>query len=71
MCDYLNLELLIYSVGQLLDLLSCYDHTTPILLGEVYGYGAHMDGGLNYVTGGGRYDIVYPCILNLTCSQIY
>lgn len=42
-----------YSAHRLLRLLRCYDHTHPILLGEVYGYEAQMSRGYTYVTGGG------------------
>ena len=43
------------SVPRLLRLLKCYNSSHPILLGEVYGYLAHLPGGTSYVTGGGRY----------------
>lgn len=53
------------SATRLLRLLRCYDHTHPILLGEVYGYGAQRPHGYAFVTGGGGYRVV--ACLCLSC----
>ncbi|CAM9522916.1 unnamed protein product [Lampetra planeri] len=41
------------SVPRLQKLLSCYDPTEPVYLGERYGYGLLTGGGYSYITGGG------------------
>ncbi len=46
--------LCVCSVDRLLEILSCYDSSRALLLGEVYGYLAHTNAGFNFVTGGGR-----------------
>ena len=43
----------ILSVSRMLQLLQCYDHTKPIVLGERYGYGLNKGYGYSYITGGG------------------
>ncbi|KAF2898307.1 hypothetical protein ILUMI_07878 [Ignelater luminosus] len=43
----------ILSVARLQQLLTCYDSTTPVALGERYGYNIHNKQGYNYITGGG------------------
>ena len=44
---------LLSSVSRLLRLLSCYDDSEPVAVGEVYGYGANTGHGYGYLTGGG------------------
>lgn len=41
------------SVHRLQQLLSCYDVTDAIALGERYGYNVYSEQGYNYITGGG------------------
>lgn len=43
----------ILSVSRMLQLLRCYDHAEPIVLGERYGYGLSKGYGYSYITGGG------------------
>eukprot|EP00057_Strongylocentrotus_purpuratus_P010408 XP_011664882.1 PREDICTED: beta-1,3-glucosyltransferase [Strongylocentrotus purpuratus] len=43
----------IISVSRLQRLLSCYDATKPVMLGERYGYGQVKGLGYDYITGGG------------------
>lgn len=42
-----------FSVSRLRRLLSCYDASEPIALGERYGYNVYNSHGYNYITGGG------------------
>lgn len=41
-----------HSLPRLQALLSCYDSSEPVCLGERYGYGLGQ-GGYSYITGGG------------------
>ncbi|MEQ2263020.1 Beta-1,3-glucosyltransferase, partial [Xenotaenia resolanae] len=41
-----------HSLPRLRVLLSCYDPSVPVCLGERYGYGLSQ-GGYSYITGGG------------------
>lgn len=50
-----------FSVARLQKLLSCYDSTISIALGERYGYNIYDKRGYNYITGGGG--IVFSRIL--------
>ncbi|GLV32364.1 uncharacterized protein CBL_00927 [Carabus blaptoides fortunei] len=43
----------ILGVSRLQQILSCYDSSDNITLGERYGYQAHTNQGYNYITGGG------------------
>lgn len=43
-----------FSVARLGQLLSCYDSTIPVALGERYGFNVYnQNQGYNYITGGG------------------
>ena len=44
--------LIIFSINRLLQLLSCYDHSEAIVIGERYGYGVASGFGYDYPTGG-------------------
>ncbi|MEQ2165516.1 Beta-1,3-glucosyltransferase, partial [Goodea atripinnis] len=45
------------SLPRLRVLLSCYDPSVPVCLGERYGYGLSQ-GGYSYITGGGGFVLV-------------
>ncbi|KAK2574340.1 Beta-1 [Acropora cervicornis] len=47
------------SVPRLLALLACYDPNEVTLLGERYGYGLTQGYGYEYITGGGRYFVIF------------
>lgn len=41
------------SVSRMQQILTCYNSTKPVALGERYGYNVHNSRGYNYITGGG------------------
>nr|XP_009861006.1 beta-1,3-glucosyltransferase-like [Ciona intestinalis] len=43
----------IIGVSRMVKLLNCYNHNSPIVLGERYGYGLNKGYGYGYITGGG------------------
>lgn len=51
--EALKWRLFVSSVARLQELLTCYDSTMPVALGERYGYNIHNKQGYNYITGGG------------------
>ncbi|KAM9469491.1 beta 3-glucosyltransferase a isoform 1-T2 [Clarias gariepinus] len=55
------------SLPRLQALLSCYDPTDPVLLGERYGYGLGQ-GGYSYITGGGGMVFSRQAVLRLLAS---
>lgn len=58
----------ILSVGRLRQLLSCYDASTKVALGERYGYSVALpraSGGYNYITGGGGIILSMPLVQDL------
>nr|XP_027784757.1 beta-1,3-glucosyltransferase [Marmota flaviventris] len=56
------------SISRLRHLLSCYDSSKPIVLGERYGYGLGTDG-YSYVTGGGGMVFSREAIRRLLASK--
>ncbi|GAA6086055.1 beta 3-glucosyltransferase a isoform X1 [Tachysurus ichikawai] len=55
------------SLPRLQALLSCYDPTEPVFLGERYGYGLGQ-GGYSYITGGGGMVFSREAVLRLLAS---
>ncbi|KAG5884353.1 hypothetical protein JTB14_030792 [Gonioctena quinquepunctata] len=55
----------ILGVTRLQQVLSCYDHTKKIAIGERYGYQIHEPFGYNYITGGGGMVFSLPLLLDL------
>eukprot|EP00117_Sycon_ciliatum_P002342 scpid44921/ scgid0418/ Beta-1,3-glucosyltransferase; Beta-3-glycosyltransferase-like len=53
------------SVPRLLTLLSCYDASTVVAIGEVYGYGVDSGHGYAYLTGGGGFVLNLPAVKRL------
>lgn len=52
-----------YSVFRLQQLLTCFSWTTPISLGERYGYNVRLSNlGYNYITGGGGMILSLPAV---------
>jgi len=45
----------VHSSERLRRLLSCYNASEPVVIGERYGYGLQRSSGYNYVTLGGGY----------------
>ncbi|XP_044906606.1 beta-1,3-glucosyltransferase isoform X4 [Felis catus] len=54
------------SISRLQHLLSCYDSSEPLFLGERYGYGLGT-GGYSYVTGGGGLTVSRSCSNPFLC----
>lgn len=48
-----SIDILFFSISRLRKLLSCYNPSEPVILGERYGYGLGSGGGYSYITGGG------------------
>lgn len=59
-----------FSVGRLRELLTCYDASDLIVLGERYGYNVHDPQGYNYVTGGGGIVLSRPLLRKLSAPGV-
>lgn len=56
------------SVSRFQRLLSCYDDSEDVALGERYGYNVHSPRGYNYITGGGGMVFSRPLLKKLAAS---
>lgn len=57
---------LFFSVARLRRVLSCYDPSVPVVLGERYGFNVHHSQGYNYITGGGGTVFSAAVLMKLT-----
>lgn len=55
-----------FSVLRMQQLLTCYDNTDLLALGERYGYNVYNTRGYNYITGGGGIVFSRPLLNKLT-----
>lgn len=58
------------SIPRLQELLSCYNKSEPIVLGERYGYGVTSGNGYNYITGGGGIVFSMTAVKILVSSNV-
>lgn len=62
----------IISPSLLADRLTCFNSSTPLILGERYGYRVHLNKGYNYITGGGGMilsrEIIFSLVKDGVCN---